>query len=118
MIEMSQIIMFVGIAMVLHSAYSCLHYRELLRDLEESGFDEAAAGDNAYAAAALPLPPLDTIIEVLLGAALILFSELVRAGSSLQPVTSKGGFRRRPIVAPAYRTREFDIYSSRARAFE
>ena len=112
MISVSQLFMVIGIIMVLHSAYSCLHYRELLRDLEESGFEDAAAVES------LPLPPMDVIVEVITGALLILISELVRTGSSLQPVTSKGGFRTRPVVAPAYRTREFDIYTSRARAFQ
>lgn len=114
MIAMSQIIMATGIVLVLHSAFSCLHYRELLRDLEESGLQET---DLQYtSAAALPLPPMDVWIEVFSGAMLILFSELIRTGSSLQPVTSKGGFRSRPIVAPGYRSRDFDIYTSRARA--
>ena len=112
MISVSQLFMVIGIIMVLHSAYSCLHYRELLRDLEESGFEDAAAVES------LPLPPMDVIVEVITGALLILISELVRTGSSLQPVTSKGGFRTRPVVAPAYRTREFDTYTSRARAFQ
>ncbi|KAL7562527.1 hypothetical protein ACA910_008234 [Epithemia clementina (nom. ined.)] len=119
MIELSQIVMAMGIVMVLHSAYSCLHYRELLRDLEESGFEDAADSNAQfqYNTAALPLPPLDVWMEVIIGSILILISELVRTGSSLQPVTSKGGFRTRPIVAPAYQTRDFDIYTSRARAF-
>mmetsp|Transcript_1702 Transcript_1702/g.2433 ORF Transcript_1702/g.2433 Transcript_1702/m.2433 type:complete len:108 (+) Transcript_1702:258-581(+) len=102
----SQLLLVSGILLTLHSAYSCLHYRELLRDLEE------ASGDISD----YPLPPLDVWIEVFLGAIIILISELVRSGSTLQPVATKGGFTKRPMMAPAYRSREFDIYTSRARA--
>mmetsp|Transcript_10321 Transcript_10321/g.28494 ORF Transcript_10321/g.28494 Transcript_10321/m.28494 type:complete len:110 (+) Transcript_10321:68-397(+) len=104
----SQILLGVGIVVILHSAYSCLHYRELLRDLEET------TDDMEY-----PLPPLDVWIEVVGGALTILASELVRSGSSLQPITTKqgsGGGKPRPMVAPAYQTRDFDIYTTRARS--
>mmetsp|Transcript_6780 Transcript_6780/g.14154 ORF Transcript_6780/g.14154 Transcript_6780/m.14154 type:complete len:113 (-) Transcript_6780:92-430(-) len=107
----SQFLLFLGIVLILHSAYSCLHYRELLRDLEESGLGEEEQEQHA-------LPPVDVWVEVLTGALVVLFSELVRSGSSLQPVTAKGGGQKlKPMVAPAYRTRDFDIYTSRARAF-
>ena len=101
----SNMLMIVGTLLILHSAYSCLHYRELLRDLEESG----SISDH-------PLPPTDVWVEVIAGALIILLSELTRNGSTLQPVTSKGGLKRQSMVAPTYRTREFDVYTTRAKA--
>jgi Membrane magnesium transporter len=130
-----------GTALLFHAAYSCLHYRLLLRDLEDSGVlimetdplhhhhhgtdhDAAAAGGSSFSPS---LPPLDVWIEVALAFFMILFSEFCRSGSSLQPVvvttnsTTKGtrGERKQPgeRAAPLYRTRDFDIYAGRGRAF-
>lgn len=116
----SQLLLGLGVVLILHSAFSCSHYRELLRDLEESGFNnEQQEHESDLSTTQYPLPPLDVWIEVILGALLVLVSELVRSGASLQPVTTKGGKggKRKPMVAPAFRTRDFDIYTSRARAF-
>jgi hypothetical protein len=60
-----------------------------------------------------PLPPSDVWMEAILGFGIIFLGELIRPGSSLHPVT---GRKNQPLVAPAYRTRDFDIYSTRGSA--
>ena len=92
----------VGSVLMLHAAYSCLHYRGLLQDLD---LQESVS-----------IPPTDIYIEVAIAFASILIAELT-SGGSLQSVDVTGGNKkRRPLVAPAYRTREFDIYANRSKA--
>ena len=100
--SLSSLLMGVGSVLLLHAAYSCLHYRGLLQDfdLQES----------------VSIPPVDIYIEVGIAFASILIAELT-SGGSLQTVDVTGGNKkRRPLVAPAYRTREFDIYANRSKA--
>lgn len=104
----SNILLFIGSVLVLHAAYSCLHYRELLTDLEESG-QIMLAGTVVSS-----VPPLDVLIELFLAFGLILGAELMRKGSGLQPVTSQT--RKKRLVAPSYVSRDFDIYSTRGGA--
>lgn len=101
----------VGALVLCHAAYSCLHYRELLRDLEDAGFEGSASGNNS-------IPPMDVWMEVAIGFLIILGSELTRSGSSLRPVSSREsvGKKMTPLAAPVYRTRNFDIYTTRAKA--
>lgn len=89
-----------GWALMAHAAYSCLHYRGILLDYDLQD--------------AVSIPPMDVYIEV--GAAFIslLLSELIGSGS-LQPVEVTGTEKRRPLVGPAYKTRDFDIYENRAK---
>jgi hypothetical protein len=93
-----------GSLLIVHAAYSCLHYRSLLTDLIESG-QLLEIHDH-------PLPPADVWMEAILGFGIVFLGELIRPGSSLHPVTG----RKQPLVAPAYRTRDFDIYTTRGSA--
>mmetsp|Transcript_13422 Transcript_13422/g.17576 ORF Transcript_13422/g.17576 Transcript_13422/m.17576 type:complete len:103 (+) Transcript_13422:56-364(+) len=80
-----------GIILTLHSAYSCLHYRELV-------------GSHTSQ------PPLDVVIEVSVGFVLCLIGRL-SAVSFLEVQSTKSD----TLFPPAYRTRDFDIYSTRLR---
>lgn len=125
----SQVILSVGALVLCHAAYSCLHYRELLRDLQDAGFEAASAAPDEGAAAAaangatmVMIPPADVWVEAAAGFLIILASELTRTGSSLRPVSSSrqgaaaGQTKMTPLAAPPYRTRNFDIYTTRAKA--
>ena len=90
---------------MLHSAYSCMHCRALLQDLDLIQED----GQNDY-----PIPPVDVYIEVSIAFGLILLGELISVGK-LQPVDVLASQDRKPLVAPAHRTRDFDIYNNRSR---
>ena len=76
-----------------HAAYSTLHFRSILQDL----------GDVNE-----PIPPLDVYIELGLSFVLLLVGELMATGS----LQSADVFapNRKPLAAPLYRTRKFDIY--------
>lgn len=98
----------VGALVMCHAAYSCLHFRELLRDLRDAGYEGSPS-----------IPPADVWVEVALGFLIILGSELTRSGSSLRPVSVReavGKKKMTPLAAPAYRSRDFDIYTTRAKA--
>jgi Membrane magnesium transporter len=86
-----------GIVLLLHAAYSCLHYRSLVGDIE----------DNI-----MPIPPLDVMAETAAGFLFLLIGQLMRS-RQLVPVSITGG-KRKSLAAPAYRSRDFDIYSNRA----
>ncbi|CAJ1954661.1 unnamed protein product [Cylindrotheca closterium] len=98
---MSLILSIIGWIMIVHSAYSCLHFRGILLDydLQDS----------------VSLPPTDVYIEVGTGFLLLLISEIMGSGS-FQSVDVLGPEKRRPLAAPAYITRGFDIYENRAKA--
>lgn len=87
--------------MIIHSAYSCLHFRGILLDydLQES----------------VSLPPTDVYVEVGAGFILLLISEII-GSASFQSVDVLGPGKRRPLAAPAYKTRGFDIYENRSKA--
>jgi hypothetical protein len=95
----------IGGVLMLHSAYSCMHYRSLLQDMDliQEG------SQNQY-----PIPPMDVYIEVAVAFGLILLGELISVGK-LQPVDIFASQERKPLMAPAYRTRDFDIYNNRSR---
>jgi hypothetical protein len=99
--SLSSLLTCLGALLMLHSAYSCLHYRGILQDydLQES----------------ISIPPIDVYIEV--GAAFLslLLGEMIGSGS-LQSVDVLGNQARRPLVAPPYKTRDFDIYANRSKA--
>jgi len=102
----------IGTLLLLHAAYSCSHYRELLQALSNSGIDEDLIANQ-------PSLPVDIWLEVSLGFLTILWSELVRAGSALRPIWRGGNQKGKglpPLIAPAYQTRDFDIYATRAKA--
>jgi hypothetical protein len=62
-----------------------------------------------------PIPPLDVYVEIAVSFASILLGELISVGS-LQSADIFSSKNRKPLVAPAYRTRDFDIYSNRSKA--
>lgn len=103
----STVLLFSGSMLVLHAAYSCLHYRELFTDLEESGqiVTETVSSSS---------PPVDILIELVLAFLMVLSAELLREGSGLHPVTSLK--RKNPLVAPSYVSRDFDTYTTRGRS--
>ena len=107
-----------GCLLIIHSAYSCLHYRSLalVADLTDTSS-----------------PPVDVIIEVILGFVTCLVGQLmcgpfhrvrVTGGpllGSLPKTKGSGDSRHRyyiqvEIVAPVYRTRDFDLFSSSSSA--
>ncbi|KAL7534878.1 hypothetical protein ACHAXR_010104 [Thalassiosira sp. AJA248-18] len=91
---------------MLHSAYSCLHYRSL-----------AMAADLPDTSS----PPVDVVIEVFLGFILSLVGQLL-CGPFHEVRVSNGSLlgaiqkSRDGIIAPAYRTRDFDLFTTRAKA--
>jgi len=114
----SKILTATGALLMLHAAYSLQHYRSLVQDLEESATGisidvvmEAEAGSGA--ASEYRIPPTDVYIEMLLSFVLLFVSELTRTGSSLQPVVSP----KKPMIAPPYVSRSFDIYTTRSKGF-
>lgn len=86
-----------GAALLLHSAYSCLHYRTLVSELDV--MEE------------VNIPPLDVMLECVGGFFLLLITQLFFASGALVPVNKK---KKQSLVAPAYKTRDFDIYANRA----
>ena len=116
MVFVSKILLATGALLILHAAYSLQHYRALIQGIEESATgvsSEVLDGDsNVYR-----VPPVDVWVEMLLAFSILLLSELTRTGSSLQPVSNRGGVPQKPMMAPPFVTRDFDIYSSRRRAF-
>lgn len=112
--SLSKSMFVVGTVLLVHAAYSCSHWRELVQEVEESSVDETAIASK------LPAMPTDVWIEVALGFASVLFSELSRGGSTLRPIagnnkTTKAKGSPEPLMAPIYVTRDFDIYSTRAK---
>lgn len=96
----SQLLFATGSLLLLHAAYSCLHYRSLLKELDE------------LESSVHTVPPMDVYFEVLSGWILLFMAELIRDGSALQPVSRT----KMSLIAPAYITRDFDIYAGRAQA--
>ena len=94
---MPSLLTVLGVILMAHAAYSTLHFRSILQDLGD--VDE-------------PIPPLDVYLELALSFAMLLVGQLLDMGS-LQSVdvSAKG---RKPLVAPRYRTRKFDIYEYRS----
>lgn len=100
-----------GCLLIIHSAYSCLHYRSLtlVADLPDTSS-----------------PPIDVSIEVILGFVTCLAGQLmcgpfhkvrVIGGPLLGglPQSKKSGnshgYIQGEIVAPIYRTRDFDLFN-------
>ena len=98
----STVLLSAGTLLLVHAAYSLQHYRSLLQDLEESTIIENSD----------PLP-MDVWIEMGMGFGAILISELTR--NNLKPIKQAS---QQPMSAAAFVTRDFDIYTSRARGFK
>jgi hypothetical protein len=102
----STILSSIGVLTMLHAAYSCMHYRSMLQDLDLiQQQDDGSRSDY-------PIPPLDVYVEVAVSFAMILLSELIKVGPFQSVDISKN---RKPLVAPAYITRDFDIYNNRSK---
>ena len=106
----------IGVILILHSTYSCLQYRSL-----------ALAADIPDTSS----PPIDVIIEVLLGFIICLVGQLscgqfhqvrrgVASGSMLlgkiESQNSVSNQLKGEIIAPAYRTRDFDLFNTRMKS--
>lgn len=92
-----------GAVIMMHAAYSCMHYRSILQDLD-------LQDDPTYT-----IPPLDVYIEIAVSFGMILLGELIGIGSLQSVDIIASATKRRPLVAPAYRTRDFDIYFNRSK---
>ena len=108
---MPSILTWIGSLLMLHGAYSCLHYRGILQDLD-------LEDSESY-----PIPPKDVTIEVSIAFIALLLGELLSAGK-LQPVevisknpskSSSNHEQRKPLQAPTYLNRDFDIYANRGK---
>ena len=91
-----------GVILILHSAFSCLHYRWILSESSLGDVHEAAYNESS--------PPSDVIIECLVGFLLCLVGELLK--SDFLPIV---GEKRKNLTAPLHRTRDFDLFSTRTR---
>ena len=100
--SVSSLVPQLGIVLVLHSAYSCLHYRWILSQSSLADVHEASYNDSS--------PPRDVVIECLAGFLLCLLGELMNKSHFLPIV----GENRKDLTAPLHRTREFDLFSTRA----
>ena len=117
-----------GAILMLHAAYSCMHYRSILQDLDlvatsSSGSDgqhQDETETSSSSSETMMIPPIDVYIEVVIAFLLILLGELYGIGSlqSVELVVSAENevVKRKSLVAPAYRTRDFDMYNNRSKA--
>ena len=95
-----------GTVLLLHAAYSCLHFKALLQELDISIDDGSRR-----------VPPPDVVVECALALVIVMVGQLLESGGSWQPcITTRAGEKRRPLAAPAYQTRDFDVYADRAAA--
>ena len=100
----SQLLSITGAVLLIHAAYSCMTYRELVQELQESGASNVPDPET---------PPLDVLVEVAIGFLALLVAEFTRQGSMLRPIQSYQN--KFPLAAPVYKTREFDIYTTRGK---
>lgn len=100
--SLSSLLTGLGTLLMMHAAYSCLHYRNMLQDLDLEG---------SYA-----IPPMDVYVEVAISFLVLLLGQLSAIGSFQSvEVFAKN---HRPVVAPLYRTRDFDIYENRGKVIK
>ena len=100
----SQLLSITGAVLLIHAAYSCMTYRELVQELQESGAQNVPDPET---------PPLDVLIEVAVGFLSLLVAEFTREGSMLRPIRNYQN--KFPLAAPVYKTRDFDIYTTRGK---
>jgi Membrane magnesium transporter len=133
----SSVLFYLGTILILHSAYSLLHYRELLQEIQDSTLGSslssspagsAGAGSSSAPGSSIgggggsvsdpPDLPVDVVVEVVGGFLLLLVSELIRPASALRPIANNSSSAQQGgrVVAPPYVSRDFDIYSTRAKA--
>ena len=112
-----------GALLMLHAAYSCMHYRSILMDLDlldvttstSVGEDGSSSADSAPS---MMIPPLDVYVEVGLAFVLLLLGELLAMGPLQTVEVMQGGSAattRKPLVAAPHKTRDFDVYSNRSK---
>ena len=110
-----------GALLILHAAYSCMHYRSILMDLDlldattSTGSTTSASND-----ATMMIPPLDVYIELGVAFGLLLLGSLLAMGplQSVEVVATTASSKhesRKSLAAPAHKTRDFDIYSNRSK---
>ena len=133
----SQSLLVFGCILILHAAYSLQHYRSLVQDLIESStgisidVDEASTiGDIAksLATSSIPqitepavtyrIPPFDIYVELGIAFVMLLVSEFIRPGSSMQRAVVVKGEKSiqnqsKPIIGAPFISRDFDIYTTR-----
>ena len=94
-----------GAFLMLHAAYSCMHYRSILQDLDLLELESKS--------------PMDVYIEVAVAFFLILAGELIGMGplQSVEVLASNEAKleKKQPIVAHPHKTRDFDVYSNRSK---
>jgi Membrane magnesium transporter len=91
-----------------HAAYSTLHFRSLVQDLGGGGGDDGSSGLLFL----LPsIPPLDVYIELGMSFFLLLVGQLMEMGPLQSADVLSAHHHRTPLIAPAYRTRQFDLYT-------
>ncbi len=90
-----------GALLMLHAAYSCMHYRSILQDLD---LLEMNAGT-----------PGDVYVEVALSFVLIMVGELISMGPLQSVDVLSSQEKKQPLVAHPHKTRDFDVYSNRSK---
>ena len=96
-----------GSLLLLHAAYSCLHFKSLLQELEIP-FEAGSGGTRS-------VPPPDVYVECALGLLVLFVGQLLGPGAGVwQPCVTGGTTKRRPLAAPAYKSRDFDVYADRS----
>jgi hypothetical protein len=112
-----------GALLMLHAAYSCMHYRSILMDLDlldsTTTASSSSVSETTAASDTVAVPPMDVYIELALAFGLLLLGELLGMGP-LQSVellqdAAASGSSHKPLVAPAHKTRDFDVYSNRSK---
>mmetsp|Transcript_7629 Transcript_7629/g.11444 ORF Transcript_7629/g.11444 Transcript_7629/m.11444 type:complete len:129 (-) Transcript_7629:334-720(-) len=96
----------IGIITMLHSAYSCLHYRSILTT---TNIDILDLDTNTSINLDPSKPPQDVIIECVLGFVLCLIGQMMEKGDFI-PVMGEG---RKQVTAPIHVGRDFDLFHTR-----
>jgi Membrane magnesium transporter len=126
----SQSLLFIGCVLILHAAYSLQHFRSLVQDLVESStgisidvVEVSTIGDIAHSEATSSstpyrIPPLDIYVELGMAFVMLLVSEFIRPGSSMQRAVAVKGEKSiqnqsKPIIGAPFISRDFDIYTTR-----
>eukprot|EP00557_Chaetoceros_sp_GSL56_P001362 CAMPEP_0176495550 /NCGR_PEP_ID=MMETSP0200_2-20121128/10716_1 /TAXON_ID=947934 /ORGANISM="Chaetoceros sp., Strain GSL56" /LENGTH=130 /DNA_ID=CAMNT_0017893435 /DNA_START=1469 /DNA_END=1861 /DNA_ORIENTATION=- len=107
-----------GIVILLHSAYSCLHYRFLLTNTGSTiDFDTLTTptitSSTCSSSNSINLdpskPPQDVVLECMIGFFLCLLGQIMAKGQFL-PVSGEG---RKEVYAPVHVGRDFDLFCTR-----
>jgi len=112
--------------LLLHGAYSCLQFRNLMMENEivataaqaSAGVGMEGIADGSSSSGILGDddgvvgPPPDVWIEIIIAFGLLLFGQLTDPSNRLHPCTLSAT-KRKELAAPVYRTRDFDIYNNR-----